>query len=80
MSWVGPNGNELWGSQGQLDVGTPPNGVHELDFPIIAALDLPLDATGSYTMKLAVDSTPAAELKLMVRGATMPRTTPGLVS
>ena len=81
MAWVGPNGNELWGSQGQLDVGTPPNGVNELDFPIIAALDLPLDATGAYTMKLALDGNPAAEIKLMVRAAAaLPRTTPGLVS
>ena len=80
MSWLGPNGNELWGSQGQLDVGIPPGGVQELDFPLIAALDLPLDATGAYTMKLALDGTHAAEIRLMVRAVAMPRTTPGLVS
>ena len=80
MSWLSPSGKELWGSQGQLDVGTPPAGVHELDFPLIAALDLPLESAGAYLMKLSLDGTPAAELKLMVRPAPVARSTPTLVS
>lgn len=80
MSWISPTGKELWESQGQLDVGTPPTGVQELDFPLIAALDLPLDAAGAYLMRLSLDGAPAAELRLMVRSSPMGRPTPTLVS
>ena len=80
MSWISPTGKELWGSQGQLDVGTPPGGAQELDFPLIAALDLPLDTPGAYVMRLSVDGAQAAELKLMVRPAPVGRSTPTLVS
>ena len=54
---------------GQLDVeGVPPLAV-EMDLPLIAAIDLPLDESGAYTMRIALDETPRAEVGLMVRAA-----------
>ena len=83
MAWVNPAGNELWSSEGELGVGTPPPGTTELDFPLIAGLDLPLDSPGTYTMRLTIDHEPAAELPLVVRSAApaaAQRTGPQLMS
>lgn len=69
LRWVNPSGVELWSSDGQLDVeGVPPLAV-EMDLPLIAAIDLPLDESGAYTMRIALDETPRAEVGLMVRAA-----------
>ena len=67
LRWTNPAGNELWSSTGALDVGMPPAGVNDLDLPIIASLDLPLDAAGAYTLSVALDDQPTADLKLIVR-------------
>ena len=67
LRWTNPAGNELWSSTGGLDVGMPPAGVNDLDLPIIASLDLPLDAAGAYTLSVALDDQPTADLKLIVR-------------
>jgi hypothetical protein len=83
MAWVNPAGDELWSSEGELAVGTPPPGTTELDFPLIAGLDLPLDTPGTYTMRLAIDHEHAADLQLIVRGAApaaAPRSGPQLMS
>ena len=69
MSWVNPSGKEVWASQGELGVGTPPPGVVDLDFPLIAAIDLPLDQPGAYTMRLSIDGEVATDLPLLVRGS-----------
>ena len=53
--WLSPAGQELWSSSGDLNVGAPPPGVLEMDLPLIAQLDLPMDAAGSYTMAIAID-------------------------
>jgi len=69
LRWLNPSGVELWSSDGQLEVeGVPPTST-EMDFPLIAAIDLPLDASGAYTMRIALDHEPHAEVGLLVRSA-----------
>ena len=72
MRWVNPRGDELWSSTGQVEVGAPPMGVSEMDLPLIASIDLPLDVGGMYTLRIALDDTVTAELPLMVRPMTQP--------
>jgi len=73
LQWLNPSGVELWSSVGQLEVAAPPPNVNEMDMPLIANVDLPLDEPGSYTMRIALDSHPSADLKLQVRApAPMP--------
>jgi hypothetical protein len=67
LQWLSPSGNELWRSEGELGVGTPPQGVLEMDFPLIAQLDLPLDVTGGYLMRVGLDGSTHAEIPLQVR-------------
>jgi Family of unknown function (DUF6941) len=65
--WLNPSGQELWASQGDLNVGAPPPGVAEMDLPLIAQLDLPMDSAGAYTMAIAIDSKPTIDLGIQVR-------------
>ncbi len=67
LSWVAPNGNELWNSRGELGVGAPPPGVTEMDMPLIALIDLPMNAPGTYTMTVSVDDEPCAQVPIQVR-------------
>ena len=67
--WLSPAGQELWSSSGDLNVGAPPPGVLEMDLPLIAQLDLPMDAAGSYTMAIAIDGTPTIDVGVHVRTA-----------
>ena len=87
MRWMNPRGDELWTSNGQLDVAAPPIGApgpREMDLPLIAALDLPVDMPGEYTLQISLDDTSVTDVKLQVHGQTqamMPTATqPGLVS
>lgn len=79
LRWLNPAGTELWSSNGQLDIGAPPPGVVDMDFPLIAAIDLPLDVTGTYAMQIALDGTVHGEVKLHVR-AEMAQQMGGMVS
>ena len=45
--WLSPSGSELWNSSGDLNVGAPPPGAAEMDLPLIAQLDLPMDSAGT---------------------------------
>lgn len=54
LRWINPRGTELWQSQAELDIGTPPPAMRELDMPVIISLDLPLDVLGDYRMTLAL--------------------------
>jgi len=72
LHWFNPQGTELWSSNGELNIGPPPPGVAELDLPIIAAIDLPLDGPGTYTMGIALGSMPHVEVKLHVRAGGPP--------
>ena len=67
LRWFSPSGSELWKSEGELGVAQPPQGVLEMDFPIIAQLDLPLDQSGSYVMHVGLDGEVRAEVPLQVR-------------
>ena len=67
LKWLSPSGQELWSSEGELGVATPPQGVLEMDFPLIAQLDLPLDQSGSYMMRVGLDGNTHAEVPLQVR-------------
>lgn len=72
LRWTNPQGEELWSSVGELNVGAPPPGVSEMDMPLIAAIDLPLDSAGGYTMQIALNDVPCAEVPLHVRGDSGP--------
>ena len=67
LQWLSPGGNELWSSEGELGIAAPPPGVVEMDFPVIAQLDLPLDLAGSYLMRVGLDGQTHAEVPIQVR-------------
>ena len=67
LRWVSPEGEELWSSEGEVNVGAPADASGEVDFPLIAALDLPLDEAGEYAMEITLDGEAAAEIPLHVR-------------
>ena len=73
--WLSPSGQELWNSSGDLNVGAPPPGVAEMDLPLIAQLDLPMDAVGGYTMAIAIDGNHTLDVGVQVR--TVPQMPPG---
>jgi hypothetical protein len=68
--WLSPSGQELWNSSGDLNVGAPPPGITEMDLPLIAQLDLPMDAAGSYSMAIAIDGQHTMDVGVQVRTAT----------
>jgi hypothetical protein len=72
FSWKNSEGNELWTSNGQLDIGAPPPAVTEIDLPLIAPIDLPLDRAGTYTMSILIDGEKQGELRVHVRDAATP--------
>jgi hypothetical protein len=41
-----------------------------MDLPLIAQLDLPMDAAGSYTMAIAIDGTHTVDVPIQVRSGT----------
>ena len=44
-----------------------------MDFPLIAPVDLPIDAAGGYVMRISLDNEQRADVKLQVRvGASNP--------
>ena len=67
LRWLNPSGQELWSSSGELNVGAPPTGVVEMDLPLIAQIDLPIDAAGAYSMSVSLDDKLSAEVPVQVR-------------
>ncbi len=67
LAWQSPSGSELWSSEGELGVATPPSGVVDMDFPLIAQLDLPLDVAGRYVMRISLDGETRADVPVQVR-------------
>jgi hypothetical protein len=67
LQWLSPSGTELWSSEGELGVSSPPPGVVDMDFPLIAQLDLPLDLPGGYLMRVGLDGATQAEVPVQVR-------------
>jgi len=72
LTWRSPSGETLWSSTGELRIEAPPPGVEEMDLPFIAALDLPLDRVGIFTLRIDIDGTQMASVPLQVRSATPP--------
>lgn len=67
FAWLSPDGEEIWSSSGELEVGTPPPGATELDVPVIASIDLPIQQIGTHVMRVSLDGDLCAELLLHVR-------------
>ena len=67
LQWINPAGAELWNSGGEIEVAAPPAAVTEMDFPLIAPVDLPLDSSGGYVMRISLDNVPRADVPLQVR-------------
>jgi hypothetical protein len=80
FGWVGPRGDEIWSSSGEVEVGAPPPGAIEVDIPVIAAIDLPIQETGTHTMRIELDGELRTELYLHVRLGAPARPVSGLVS
>jgi uncharacterized protein DUF6941 len=74
LRWINPQGSELWTSTGELNVGQPPAGVTEMDLPLIAQIDLPIDSGGAYRMTVSLDDKQSAEVPVQVR--TVPQVRP----
>jgi hypothetical protein len=70
--WLSPFDEELWSSSGEMSVAPSPNPVFEVDLPIIAVVDLPLNVAGQYTMQVTLDGQPTAAARLLVNGPTQP--------
>jgi hypothetical protein len=78
LRWKNPKGNELWSSTAELAVNAPPGHAAEMDMPLIAAIDLPLDAVGDYSMIIELDGRVHAETRLHVKaGAPIVASAPG---
>ncbi len=80
FGWIGPHGDEIWSSSGEVEVGAPPPGAIEVDIPVIAAIDLPIQEIGTHTMRIALDGELRTELYLHVRLGAPARPVGGLVS
>jgi hypothetical protein len=78
--WISPSGQELWNSSGELSVGAPAPGNSEMDLPLIAQLDLPIDAVGAYTMAIAIDGQHSNDVRVQVRSGTPISPTNGILS
>ncbi len=66
--WLSPMEEELWSSSGELTVASPPNPVFEVDLPIIASIDLPLNSAGQYRMEVLLDGKRTTDARLIVSG------------
>jgi hypothetical protein len=71
--WLNPMDQELWTSGGEMTVAATPHPSFEVDLPIIAVVDLPLNAVGQYRMEVLLDGTPTAEARLIVSGPGGPQ-------
>jgi len=70
--WLSPFDEELWSSSGEMTVAASPNPVFEVDLPIIAVVDLPLNVTGQYTMQVTLDGKVTATARLLVNANQTP--------
>ena len=70
--WLSPFEEELWSSTGEMTVAPSPNPAFEVDLPIIAVVDLPLNATGQYTMQVTLDGKVTATARLLVNASQTP--------
>ncbi len=84
LRWMDPEGNELWSSEGELEVGAAPGMEGEMDVPVIVAVDLPISMAGPYEMRISLDGFPAEDVRLDVHEASkmmgMTPTPSGMIS
>lgn len=82
LTWTSPEGAELWSSSGDLDIGPPPPGAIEMDFPLILTFDLPIPATGTHRLRILIDQEQQGELPVHARvgSAAMAPPMGGMVS
>jgi hypothetical protein len=82
FSWLSPAGEEIWSSNGEVEVHPPPPGTTEVDIPVIAALDLPIAEGGVHVMRVELDGDVEAEVGLHVHvgGTVAPLPVGGLLS
>ena len=66
FAWVSPSDEIMWSSDGELNVAPGPNPAFEMDLPIIAVIDLPLNQAGLYTMQVSLDDELVTEVRLHV--------------
>lgn len=66
--WVNPHGSELWNSSGELHLEAPTDSAVEMDLPVIAVVDLPLDSAGRYSMHVDLSGQPVTLINLFVNG------------
>jgi hypothetical protein len=78
--WLSPFDEELWSSSGEMNVAPAPNPLFELDLPIIAVVDLPLNVAGQYTMQVTLDGEPTAAARLIVNGPSQQPMVPGMAN
>ncbi|HEX8851150.1 MAG TPA: hypothetical protein VF761_16615 [Gemmatimonadaceae bacterium] len=72
LAWRNPAGDALWNTAGELRIEPPPPGVEQMDLPFIAALDLPLDRAGTFTLTISIGTEEMASVALQVRAAGGP--------
>jgi hypothetical protein len=82
ITWTSPAGAELWSSSGDLEIGTPPAGAVEMDFPLILTFDLPIPMAGTHRLKIVIDEELQGELAVHTRvgGVPMAPAMGGMVS
>ena len=72
LTWRSPSGETIWTSDGELRIEQAPPGVEEMDLPLIAALDLPLDRAGTFGLSIEIGGQQMANVPLQVRSAPAP--------
>jgi hypothetical protein len=82
LTWIAPGGDEIWSSNGEVEVHAQAPGATEVDIPVIAAIDLPIAEGGMHVMRVELDGDIEAEVGLHVHvgGAVAPLPIGGLVS
>jgi hypothetical protein len=82
LTWMSPDGAELWTSSGDLEIGSPPAGAVEMDFPLILTFDLPIPMVGTHRLKIVIDNELQEELPVHARIGGVPMAPPigGIVS
>jgi hypothetical protein len=67
--WMNPRGNELWTSTGELRLDAAADGASaEMDLPVIAVIDLPMDMSGRYAMHVELSGNAVSTVNLFVNG------------
>lgn len=66
--WLNPEGSELWSTTGDLQLDGDRQSSIEIDLPVIAVVDLPLDMAGQFKMQIELNHTLIQTVNLFVDG------------